>query len=961
MILHVNNKDDLINYWTLNQQELVEAEQIRGAQNRILFTIQLCHVKLYGRFLPSCKNLSFEIIEYLAQQLRFDTKNFIPYYTRKATENAHHQRIKKFLAFKDFDNEAETSVQIWIHENISKNLIDESQLYELAENFLKLRKYLLPSKKSLEKQISSFKRNVYNDIYVEIAKNLNEMQQAKINQLIGLEQNFDTMFTLGDLKKAPPEPSAKTITNFLDQYRYLAGFNFTKKNFTPYCNEVINKLSRIASCYTAKDYKRFKNENKRYALATAFIYNALRTILDHIVDMNDNMLTGSERRSKNQFKKEYIEIKQKSKDGIKFAAEILEAMLSESKHLTLKNFVDKTGMNKIFTAITSCKAVNELDEEGATGKMMNKYGNLRKYMPQFFSLDFKASVVGNDLMKAIWIIRDLNDGKRKTLPDDAPVKFISKAWASQLYKDNGKLCRKTWEMGVYFSLKKAIRAGNIFLADSNKHCGFLETIANNTNNVSTSVFPNNSNTFDVFYSRISKDFKNSLSLAENNMLNSSFVYFSEDGSFKIKKEEAIMLPPSTINLKKMISSQMPVIRIEKLLAEVDAMVNFKNCFNTIDIYENKQQINPVALYAALIAHGTNIGLYGMGQSAEGITVDMLRHASKWLIREDTLKRGNEALINAQIEIPVSKYWGDGTSSSSDGQRFGIQRSSNLASFYPRYFGYYDKAINIYTHTSDVFTVFGTKVISCGSREATYVIDAILQNNSALTPIFHSTDTHGYTEIVFGLSFLLDLTFMPRIKDLSKQRLYWIKGAKPSDNIIGIFHDSLSLDIVKEEWGNLMNIIDSLKSKKFSASWFLEKLSNRGTSDRIYKAFSTIGKIVKTIYILRYLCDNVLRNKVGLQLNRGESRHQLAKHLFFANQGVFKTNDYEEIMNKASCLSFLSNAISLWNSSQIQTIVTNLQSMGNFFDEKDLSRISPLWFKDVLVHGSYDFTEKTLSN
>jgi TnpA family transposase len=75
--------------------------------------------------------------------------------------------------------------------------------------------------------------------------------------------------------------------------------------------------------------------------------------------------------------------------------------------------------------------------------------------------------------------------------------------------------------------------------------------------------------------------------------------------------------------------------------------------------------------------------------------------------------------------------GSGTVSSSDGQRFGIQRSSLLASFYPRYFGYYDRAVSVYTHVSDQFSVFPTRVISCAPREALYVLDGLLENDSAL--------------------------------------------------------------------------------------------------------------------------------------------------------------------------------------------------------------------------------------
>jgi hypothetical protein len=55
-------------------------------------------------------------------------------------------------------------------------------------------------------------------------------------------------------------------------------------------------------------------------------------------------------------------------------------------------------------------------------------------------------------------------------------------------------------------------------------------------------------------------------------------------------------------------------------------------------------------------------------------------------------------------------------------------------------------------------------------------------------------------------------------------------------------------------------------------------------------------------ILRYIQEEPLRDAIQLQLNRGEFRHILAKSLFFANWGSFRSGDYEEVMNKASCLS-----------------------------------------------------------
>ena len=68
-------------------------------------------------------------------------------------------------------------------------------------------------------------------------------------------------------------------------------------------------------------------------------------------------------------------------------------------------------------------------------------------------------------------------------------------------------------------------------------------------------------------------------------------------------------------------------------------------------------------------------------------------------------------------------------------------------------------------------------------------------------------------------------------------------------------------------------------------------ANASPADRVAKALTTLGRIVKTIYIMRYIHEEDLRRWVQLQLNRGESRHSLASGLFFADRGEFRTGEY----------------------------------------------------------------------
>jgi hypothetical protein len=205
----------------------------------------------------------------------------------------------------------------------------------------------------------------------------------------------------------------------------------------------------------------------------------------------------------------------------------------------------------------------------------------------------------------------------------------------------------------------------------------------------------------------------------------------ENGELRLKREDKLEIPERVRFLSQTIEARVPHIRVEDLLWEVNQQCGFLRAFRSLPGCEPRLGNLYLTLLAAITAHAANLGAAAMSQSAEGITLEGLQEASRWFLREPTLKASNTILVNYHHQLPLSVVWGAGTFSSSDGQRFGIQRSSLLASFYPRYFGYYDRALFVYTHISDQFSVFGTQVNSCVPREALYVLDGLLKNDTIL--------------------------------------------------------------------------------------------------------------------------------------------------------------------------------------------------------------------------------------
>jgi len=64
------------------------------------------------------------------------------------------------------------------------------------------------------------------------------------------------------------------------------------------------------------------------------------------------------------------------------------------------------------------------------------------------------------------------------------------------------------------------------------------------------------------------------------------------------------------------------------------------------------------------------------------------------------------------------------------------------------------------------------------------------------------------------------------------------------------------------------------------------------------------------------------------------------------------------MNKASCLSLLSNAVVLWNTWQLERIVTDLRASGMLIRDEELIHVWPLQHRHITPQGVY-FVNRTM--
>lgn len=458
------------------------------------------------------------------------------------------------------------------------------------------------------------------------------------------------------------------------------------------------------------------------------------------------------------------------------------------------------------------------------------------------------------------------------------------------------------------------------------------------------------------FALLEQQFKLTHQLAKANRLPD--VSITATSELKITPLEAVM-PKSAEDLISQVSRLLPRVKITDLLLEVDDWTGFSNEFTHLKTDETAD--DKTLLLTTILSDGINLGLTKMAESCPGTTHNKLSWLHSWYIRDETYTSALAVLTNAQLAHEFAQNWGDGTSSSSDGQRFKAGSfAKNSGNINPKYGS--EPGRLIYTHVSDQYSPFHSKLINVGIRESTYVLDGLLYHESDLKVEEHYTDTAGFTDHVFALMHLLGFKFAPRIRNFKESKLYVPNTEQSYPLLKSMIGGTINSQRIIDNWADILRLATSIKQGTATASLLIKKLSSYPRQNSLAQALREIGRIERTLFALAWLQDAELRRRVQAGLNKGEARNALARAVFFNRLGEIRDQSFEQQQYRASGLNLITAAIVLWNTVYIERAVNALRMSGYAFDDNHLQYLSPLGWEHINLTGNYIWkTETGLGN
>ena len=203
--------------------------------------------------------------------------------------------------------------------------------------------------------------------------------------------------------------------------------------------------------------------------------------------------------------------------------------------------------------------------------------------------------------------------------------------------------------------------------------------------------------------------------------------------------------------------------------------------------------------------------------------------------------------------------------------------------------------------------------------------------------------------------MLGRRFAPRIRGLHKQRIYRIdleKDYGPLEILLTRRDRTIRMDWICEQWERMGQFYASLESGHTTASTALKRLAGYSGKNHFYRANRELGRVFKTEYILQYMSDPLIRQRVRRGLLKGEELHALARQVAYGKQGKLTGNDLQGQKNTSSCLTLIMACIIYWQAKEINRVILEGTPEAAGVDLSLLEHISPIGWDNVLLYGEY---------
>ena len=287
-------------------------------------------LRTYGRFLDNYRKAPLRIVNHLSRQLELPPVLFLGPPGRGQTEREQAQRIRHYLGLKSFDERAEIDLRDWLRQGVLEGR-GTAELLAQVEDRLKNWQIALPAPRTIERIVASEVARATVGLFDLVAGQLPDTLRTAIDLLVEVPEG-DARSSMFRLKDYPKSAVAAAIKGDLVRLGLIDDLLADGVDLSQIDPKVIRELGQLGRRYDAGDLRRFAKP-KRDALVACYLIEGRKILLDQLIEMNDQYLTGMNRRALNAVKTNEPKLRRRSQAGMNC---VLRELMPSPKRMAVR-------------------------------------------------------------------------------------------------------------------------------------------------------------------------------------------------------------------------------------------------------------------------------------------------------------------------------------------------------------------------------------------------------------------------------------------------------------------------------------------------------------------------------------------------------------------------------------------------------------------------------------------------
>ena len=955
-----SSASELAQLYTPTLRELdVARATTRGNEERTLaFLVMLKSFQKLGYF-PKPEEVPEVVFSHVRSCLGLN-QDVLPAPPQRSRQR-YRDTIRDYLRVKVYGDEARRVATEAVAE-AAASMDDPADLINVAIEELVKERFELPAFSTLDNLARHVRYAVNSRIFARVDERLGEAGKRRLDAL--LEAGPVGRSDLNVLKATPKSASKKNLGELQERLLWLESLGDTAALLEGLPNQKVTHLAAQAGALDASELKKVGAERRRAMLA-CLVDRAKIGARDGLAEM----LVKTVGRMDNRGKERLEELHRQQRGTTEQMIEVLGRILEGAAEIG----ADDAALGKHVRQLLAAHGGAEALLDGYATVSEHRGGDHLPLLWGFYSgqratlfkvtrsLVFRTTTEDRSLVGALRFV--LENAHRRgewftgELVKEVNLSFANDRWRSLVSEQKDRqaiLNRRHLEVCVFYHLAAELRTGDVCVEGSEKYADYRDQllsweeceplVEDYCRELGLEPTP------EGFTAQLRELLHATAEEVDRSYPENSSVVITESGEPEMKRVHAIKPTRAAKALETAIVGRMPERNLIDVLCGTDHHIHWSKHFGPLSGSEPKLE-NPRERYLIVaFGYGTNLGPVQTARHTRGlVSAHEVGYVNSRHVNTKKLEAAIREVINAYAKLGLPRVWGTGQTAAADGTKVDLYEENLISEYHIRYGGYGGIA---YHHISDTYVALFTHFFACGVWEAVYILDGLLKNESDIQPDTVHSDTQGQSAPVFGLSYMLGIHLMPRIRNL-KDLIFFRPGKNAAyEHINPLFSATIDWKLIETHWRDLMRVVLSIKEGKVLPSTLLRKLGNYSRKNRLYRAFREVGRVIRTVFLLRYLSNQDLRRQITAATNKAESYNNFSNWLFFGGEGLLAENDPDEQEKRMKFKELLANSLILQNAADMTEVLHSLAQEGHEIRREHLAQLSPYLTGHVKRFGDY---------